>query len=53
MPAFECTFEPDHRQEYADSWPDETDGALSQNDWGFELEFDLDSMCAIMIESLS
>jgi len=53
IPAFECTFEPDHRQEYADSWPDETDGALSQNDWGFELEFDLDSMCTIMIESLS
>ena len=53
IPGFECTFEPDHRQEYANSWPDETDGTLSEQDWGFKLEYDLDTMCAKMIESLS
>ncbi len=53
IPGFECSFEPDHRQEYANSWPDETDGKLSEKDWGFKLEYDLDSMCAKMIESLS
>jgi len=53
IPGFECSFEPDHRQEYANSWPDETDGKLSEKDWGFKLEYDLDSMCATMIESLS
>tara|TARA_B100001250_G_scaffold130262_1_gene111001 strand:- start:739 stop:1683 length:945 start_codon:yes stop_codon:yes gene_type:complete len=53
IPGFECTFAPDHRQEYANSWPDETDGTLSEQDWGFKLEYDLDTMCAKMIESLS
>jgi nucleoside-diphosphate-sugar epimerase len=53
IPGFECTFVPDHRQEYANSWPDETDGTLSEQDWGFKLEYDLDTMCVKMIESLS
>ena len=53
IPGFKCDFVPDHRQEYADSWPDETDGALSKQEWGFELEFDLDSMCDEMIKSLN
>ena len=52
IPGFECEFSPDHRQEYANSWPDETDGALAEQEWGFQLEYDLDSMCDIMIESL-
>jgi nucleoside-diphosphate-sugar epimerase len=52
IPDFECEFVPDHRQEYADSWPDETDGTLAQEEWGFRLDFDLDSMCDAMIQSL-
>ena len=47
-----CEFKPDHRQEYADSWPNETDGTLSKEEWGFSLDFDLDSMCDVMIQSL-
>jgi len=53
IPDFECDFIPDHRQEYADSWPDETDGTLAEQEWGFKLKFDLDSMCDVMIQSLS
>ena len=53
IPDFECDFTPDHRQEYADSWPDETDGTLAEQEWGFKLEYDLDSMCDVMIHSLS
>ena len=52
LPEFHCEFKPDHRQDYADSWPDETDGTLSKEDWGYELDFDLDSMCDVMIQSL-
>ena len=52
IPDFECEFVPDHRQEYADSWPDETDGTLAKEEWGFRLDFDLDSMCDAMIQSL-
>ncbi len=53
IPGFECEFVPDHRQEYADSWPDVTDGSLSKQEWGFDLDFDLDSMCDAMIQSLN
>ena len=53
IPDFECEFVPDHRQEYADSWPDVTDGSLSKQEWDFDLDFDLDSMCEAMIQSLS
>ena len=53
IPDFECEFVPDHRQLYADSWPDETDGTLSEEEWDFSLDFDLDSMCDVMIQSLS
>ena len=52
IPDFNCEFKPDHRQDYADSWPNETDGTLSEEDWGFSLDFDLDSMCDVMIQSL-
>ena len=52
IPSFTCDFTPDYRQEYADSWPDETDGTLSKQEWGCELQFDLDSMCNEMIKSL-
>ena len=52
LPEFECEFSPDHRQEYADSWPDETDGKLSQKEWGFTLKFDTDAMVDEMISSL-
>ena len=53
IPNFECQFVPDHRQLYADSWPDETDGTLSEEEWDYSLDFDLDSMCDVMIQSLS
>ena len=53
IPEFECNYVSDHRQEYANSWPDETDGSLSEKEWNYKLEFDLDSMCSEMIESLS
>jgi len=52
MPDFECEFSPDHRQEYADSWPDETDGSIAEQEWGFKLEYNLDSLCDVMIASL-
>ena len=52
LPNFNCQFAPDHRQEYADSWPDQTDGSIAESEWGFQLDYDLDSLCSIMIDSL-
>ena len=52
IPEFDCDFEPDHRQRYADSWPDATDGQQAEIDWGFKIHYDLKSMCYTMIQSL-
>jgi len=52
IPEFECIFSPDHRQEFANSWPNETDGSLSEKEWGYKLKYDLDLICSEMIESL-
>ncbi len=49
---FECDYVPDHRQEYANSWPDDVDGSMSEKEWGFRLEYDLELMCNEMIKSL-
>ena len=52
IPDFECDYVPDHRQEYANSWPDDVDGSMSEKEWGFRLEYDLELMCNEMIKSL-
>ena len=52
IPSFKCNFIPDRRQEFADSWPDETEGKYSTEEWGYELEYDLGSLCEKMINSL-
>ncbi len=52
IPGFECAYVPDERQEYANSWPDETDGSVAEKEWGYALEFDLKSMCSDMVISL-
>lgn len=52
LPEFKCNFIADHRQVYADSWPNVTDGTYSKDEWGFELKYDLSLMCKEMLDSL-
>ena len=52
IPDFEIRYNPDHRQEYADSWPDSIDDTPARLDWGWEHEFDLDATTEAMIENL-
>lgn len=51
-PDFEATYDPDERQEIADSWPDAVDDAAAREDWGWEHNYDLETMTADMIEHL-
>ena len=52
IPEFEIAYNPDFRQEIADSWPDSIDGSVARNDWGFQPKFDLEAMTKIMLEKI-
>ena len=41
IPNFEMSYNPDFRQEIADSWPSSIDDSFAQKDWGWELEYNL------------
>jgi nucleoside-diphosphate-sugar epimerase len=52
IPDFQCTFEPDFRQEIADSWPQTVDDSAARQEWDWEPSHDLASMAADMIARL-
>ncbi len=52
IPGFEISYQPDFRQEIADTWPASIDDTTAQKDWNWKPEFDLDKMTQTMIENL-
>jgi nucleoside-diphosphate-sugar epimerase len=52
IPGFEIRYKPDFRQAIADSWPSSIDDSHAQNDWGWNLEYDLEKMTSDMMENL-
>jgi nucleoside-diphosphate-sugar epimerase len=52
-PRFTCSFEPDFRQNIADSWPRSIDDSAAANDWGWKARFDLKNMTDEMFAHLS
>lgn len=53
IPEFEITYKPDPvRQAIADSWPNSLDVSAAKEEWGFNAEYDLDSMTKDMLEKL-
>ena len=53
LPDFTIEYEPDFRQDIADSWPNSIDDSEARQDWGWEPKFSLEEMTKIMIENLS
>jgi nucleoside-diphosphate-sugar epimerase len=49
---FEISYQPDHRQQIADSWPKSIDDQHARNDWGWNPQFDLSAMVVDMIKHL-
>ena len=53
IPEFTIDYEPDFRQAIADSWPASIDDSAARKDWGWQHDFDLEKMTAVMLENLA
>jgi nucleoside-diphosphate-sugar epimerase len=53
IPELEVTYNPDFRQKIADSWPASIDDSRAREDWGWNHEFDLETMTNEMLKNLS
>jgi nucleoside-diphosphate-sugar epimerase len=53
IPEFTCKYEPDFRQEIADSWPNSLDDSAAREEWGWKPSYDLSAMTTDMLEVLT
>lgn len=51
-PDFKIEYQPDFRQEIADSWPDSIDDSHARQDWGWEHSYDLKKMTEDILVNL-
>lgn len=49
LPRFKMKYRPDYRQQIADSWPTSIDDRQARHDWGWQPDYDLQSMTTDMI----
>ena len=52
MPDFKISYEPDFRQQIAESWPNSIDDTQANEDWQWQPEYDLRAMSKDMLENL-
>ena len=52
MPEFEISYEPDYRQEIADSWPNSIDDTAAREQWNWQPDYDLDAMTRDMLRAI-
>ncbi len=52
IPAFEISYQPDYRQEIANSWPQSIDDSVARADWGWKEEFNLENMVKEMLANV-
>jgi len=53
LPEFSIRYQPDARQQIADSWPGSIDYTKATNDWGWRPKYDLETMTADMLQHIS
>ncbi len=53
IPEFEVTYEPDYRQEIADSWPNSIDDSVARKEWDWSPDYDLAMMTEEMLADLT
>ncbi|MBS3774644.1 MAG: NAD-dependent epimerase/dehydratase family protein [Bacteroidales bacterium] len=52
IPELKVTYNPDFRQEIAESWPRRISDEAARMDWGWQHEYDLQKMTAVMVEKI-
>lgn len=52
IPSFTIDYQPDYRQQIAESWPASIDDTQARTDWNWQPEFDLAKMTVDMLENL-
>ncbi len=52
IPDFEITYNPDFRQQIADSWPNSIDDTPANEDWQWQPKYDMQSMTMDMLKNL-
>lgn len=53
IPEFKLSFDVDpDRQAIADSWPNHIDSSVARKEWGFKVNYDLDTMTKDMLEKI-
>lgn len=52
VPGFEISYEPDFRQQIADSWPASIDDSAARREWGWQPQYDLATMVEDMLRRL-
>ena len=52
IPNFAVEYEPDFRQQIADSWPESIDDSIARKDWGWRARYSLADMSREMIQAL-
>ena len=52
VPDFKVTYQPDYRQQIAESWPQSIDDTPARTDWHWQPQYDLDAMTADMLHNL-
>jgi len=53
IPEFTISYQPDFRQNIADSWPKSIDDSRARKDWGWNHKINLEKISKIMLENLS
>ena len=51
--SFNTSYNPDFRQEIADSWPDSIDDSSARKQWGWKEEFNLEMLVKTMFENVN
>jgi nucleoside-diphosphate-sugar epimerase len=52
LPGFEISYQPDHRQNIAASWPNSIDDSSARKDWSWNPAYNLDEMTKEILENL-
>jgi nucleoside-diphosphate-sugar epimerase len=52
IPGFTISYNPDYRQNIANSWPQSINDSVARRDWGWKPEYDLPTMTEDMLENL-